>query len=67
MRDKFRKASWRPPNHRPATTKNIAHGKSLWNWYVLVAATFTVLFTVRISDRVFLDIVSISALLPIHT
>jgi hypothetical protein len=34
---------------------------------VLVAATFTVLFTVRISDRVFLDIVSISALLPIHT
>jgi hypothetical protein len=43
IRGKFRKVGWRPPNHKPATTKNIAYAKSLWNRYVLVAATFTVL------------------------
>jgi hypothetical protein len=33
IRGKFRKAGWRPPNHKPATTKNIAYAKSLWNRY----------------------------------
>jgi hypothetical protein len=41
--EKFEKVGWRPLNYKPATTKNITYGKSLWNRYVPVAAIFTVL------------------------
>src|SRR5277367_1753675 len=35
VRDQFRKVGWRPPNHKPKTTKLVASAKSLWDRYVV--------------------------------
>jgi hypothetical protein len=35
VRDQFRKVGWRPPNHKPKTTKLVASAKSLWDRYVI--------------------------------
>jgi hypothetical protein len=34
IREKFRKVGWRPPNHKPKTTKVVTWAKSLWDSYV---------------------------------
>jgi hypothetical protein len=34
IREKFRKVDWRPPNHKPKTTKVVSWAKSLWDRYV---------------------------------
>jgi hypothetical protein len=33
-REQFRKIGWRPPNHKPKTTKGITWAKSIWDRYV---------------------------------
>jgi hypothetical protein len=35
VRDQFRRVGWRPPNHKPKTTKLVTSAKSLWDRYVV--------------------------------
>ena len=41
VREKFRKVGWRPPIHKPSTSKVVARAKSLWDRYVTTSSILT--------------------------
>src|SRR5271170_263517 len=41
VREKFRKVGWRPPFHKPSTSKVVARAKSLWDRYVTTSSILT--------------------------
>jgi hypothetical protein len=61
IREKFRKVGWRPPNHKPNTTKVVAWAKSLWDRYV---TRCYLLWCWACVDCVLSDIVNTLALIP---
>jgi hypothetical protein len=67
-REKFRKVGWRPPNHKPNTTKVVARAKSLWDRYVTRDdLRHPSGIRARVTDSILSGIVSISASIPINT
>src|SRR2546421_1905726 len=68
-RDKFRNVGWRPPIHKPKTKKVVTYAKNVWERYVTCRGLHLYLrtVTVRASDGVFLDVVTISVSMPINT
>ncbi len=65
IREKFRKVGWRPPTHKPKTTKVVAWAKTLWDRYVTHG--HPIYFMGYMFDHVLSDIVNTSALIPIAT
>jgi hypothetical protein len=41
VREKFRKMGWRPPIHKPSTSKVVARAKSLWDRYMTTSFILT--------------------------
>src|SRR5271170_3390127 len=67
-REKFRKISWLPPNHKPKMKKVIVTAKKLWDKYVIRGCHLYLQHSVTVrTANGMLGIMSILVSMPIHT